>query len=966
MPLVFAVRFVLKRIWYHRMVLLLTMVSVLAITTIFSGVPLFANAVNTVNLQAAIRAPVAPLRKNVEVRVSVPAIPQADYRKLSAAVTDSVQTGLGADLLTGPPIREGRITLGFSLPAADQAAGQIQNNTTTLWFSSSLNLEHIALAAGHLPASTVTQTQAGANTTYEVEALLPSDWADVYHFKLGDVLYASDTLGDFKHLLEVHLVGLFQPKSLQDPAWFGDTSGFDQPDSDPPPPLPLWLDESAFEVAIPPVLVEQQLTFIWFYYLNLDSIVFTSDAEQLRDNLAGLSLRLPTLGTRNAPIRVSTYEVDTGLDKLLQETLETLFFTTQATLVGILPGLALLLFYVGLVVGVLVESKRAEIALMRSRGASFWQILLLSAIEAAFLCGLALFVAPLLAGQLAYFLTLGSFFGKVQGPVSLLLSVPTFQSYLFAGAAACCCLVALVVPMVAIAQSNLVALKGRIARPRRFPLWLRTLPALFMLALGLYGYVAARQHGHFFTENLRGEVVVDWVAATAPTLLYLGAAGLGLLLVAPLLRLLEKLGEHLPGVSISLGLREMARRPAYYSRLVLVLSVAISLGLLASFLNGTLATSVEDRAAYTSGADLRLVESSSTGKQATVADHLRVLPGVAAAMNALRVEATLQSTNLNTAGSVTALGVDVAQFQQVAYWRADFADHPLAELMRRLQTKTDYAELVPALVDDQLFAGMDAQPGAGLLLHLTYGVDVSLVIVGSYHLFPTLNTNMHTLVCDVSRLRDALKASGESSQPAAASNEFWLKLAPTAPRYTTDRVKHYFQADPQGKLNNVGVDAAYDRLALAEPLSNEPLHVAISAAFLLDFVMAALLSVLGFIVLFYLIARQRGFEFGVLRAFGLSLRQLAASLSWEQLILVLLAFLLGVPLGAVVASLVIPGLSVDALGSPLMPPFSPALKLQSAWQQGVFLGLCMSASLIVSILIYRRLRVQEALRLGEE
>ncbi len=962
MLLLFTLRFVFKRAWHHRAVLLLVTLSVLATTTVFSGVPLFANAINNINLQTAFHAPGAPLTKNVEVSVRVPSIRQQDYRMLSVAVTDNVQSDLGSNLLSGPPIRAGSVTLGLYSSVSVQAQRRLLNQTT-LWFSSSLNLEHITLTAGRLPAPTVSDVQQGDENIYAVEALLPLEWANYYHLKLGDVVEVADPSGDFMRVLWVHLVGVLQPNDLQDPAWFGDASGFAPPNDDQMPPLPLWLDESAFEVAVPLVQEIKQPVYSWFYYLNLDKVVFVSDAQNLRDHLAVLSnqLRLPSFGTKDKPVRISSYEVQTGLDKLLKDTLERLSFTAQATLVGILPGLVLLLLYVGLVAGTLVETKREEIALMRSRGAGLWQMLLLSGIEAVPLCSLALFVAPLLAGQLAYFLTLRGFFGKVPGPVHLALAVPTLQSSVFAGVAACCCLVVLMLSASAATRSNVVALKGRLARARLLPPWVRGLPALLLLALGVYGYLAIRQHERFFVQNLHGDLVVDWVAAISPSLLYLGTTGLGLLLVSPLLRLLDKLAGRKSGVFILLGLREMARRPAYYSRLVLLLSVVISLGLLASFLNGTLATSLEDRAAYMSGADLRLVESSSTGQKATIADQVDALPGVTAGMSALRVSGMLTSTN----SAVTVLGVESARFQQVAYWRSDFADQPLAELMQRLQTKTDSVEDVPVLVDDRVLSGINSQVATnfGLLAQFEYGASIGLKIVGTYHYFPTLDTRESTLVCDLGRLMDALS---QGSQSVTASNEVWLKLAPNAPRYTVEQVKRSFLADPQQKLVNVAVQEVYNRLALVESLSQEPLHVAVSAAFSLDFAIAALLSVLGFVVFFYLIARQRGFEFGVLRAIGLSLRQLAMSLGWEQLILLLLAFLLGVPLGVIVASLVIPGLSVDTFGNPLVPPFSAALHLQSAWQQGMFLSLCMGASLIASILIFHRLRVQEVLRLGEE
>ncbi len=172
--------------------------------------------------------------------------------------------------------------------------------------------------------------------------------------------------------------------------------------------------------------------------------------------------------------------------------------------------------------------------------------------------------------------------------------------------------------------------------------------------------------------------------------------------------------------------------------------------------------------------------------------------------------------------------------------------------------------------------------------------------------------------------------------------------------------------NPQHKQVIVEVQQVDDRVVLLATYRNDPLHFSVSGALDLDFVVAALLSVVGFVVLFTLLAARRAFEFGVLRALGLSLRQLGRSLSWEQLTLVGAAVLLGGALGVVLAQATLPALATDQNGKAILPPFALRLDAAAALRLGVFLLACALGMLVATIVIFRRLKIQEVLRLGEE
>lgn len=964
-------RFVLKRSWHHRTILLPVLLGVLAAVTVLCSVPLFSNAAADVGLQATLHTPGPAVNRGFEVRFTTFALDANTYARTTQSTTANMQYFLGNDLANSPPLREGHVSeLPGYRPGEKHESGSSNLDTTIdLYFRSDTTPQYLQLTKGSFPGDTVTTATTSQGTAYDVEALASAQWAEHFHLKLGDVLEVTDQTEPTTSFLRLHFVGFFQAKDEKDPIWFDDQGSFTEPQSvveEALPPMPVWLSEKAFEQAVPTLHLSHPIEYVWFYYLNLDAIT-SVNASDVLGNLTAVKSRFDLANSGSADTRIGYLSL-TKLDQILSDFLQRLFFVTIATLVTILPGLGLLLLYLALAASALVERSREEVALMKSRGASTWQVLLLSGIEALVLCGLALALAPLLAGQVTGLLTSLSFFGNGISQSVTVLSLPTLQTYIYAGAGTLLCLIALMLPAAISARTSLVALKRLLARPRTLPGWLRLAPGALLALLGVFGFVQIHQRGAFFTQDTQGALSVDWVAALSPTLLLLGAAGLGLLVLPPLLLALDKLGQRLPSVAVGMALRQMARRPAAYSRLVLLLSLTISLGIFASLFSGTFVSSFQDRAAYQTGADLRLVEGhdgvpASDRVAAPLDDHLALLPGVTDGMNAFRVTGTIPLSNLRYP-SVDTLAIDSTKFSKLSYWRSDFADQSIDSLMSLLRKPVSQPDALPAIVDDQLFQEAHLQIGGNVDVQLGLSLNANFIVMGTYHYFPTQTTSHYALVCDVNILLQTLKHGNPLNH--TAPNEVWLKLAPNAPHYTAAMVTDHFLHNPQNKQVIVGIQEIYDRSTLADSLRNDPLHFSISGALSLDFVVAALLSVIGFVVLFYLIAQRRSFEFGVLRAMGLSLRQLASSLAWEQLTLLLSAVLLGVSLGLVVSTAVLPALATDDQGNPLLPPFATHLNITSLVELGLFLFACLVAALLATIVIFRRLKLHEVLRLGEE
>jgi putative ABC transport system permease protein len=131
------------------------------------------------------------------------------------------------------------------------------------------------------------------------------------------------------------------------------------------------------------------------------------------------------------------------------------------------------------------------------------------------------------------------------------------------------------------------------------------------------------------------------------------------------------------------------------------------------------------------------------------------------------------------------------------------------------------------------------------------------------------------------------------------------------------------------------------------------------------FVAAALLTVLGFLLYALFSFRRRFIELGILRAVGLSARQMTAFLAWELAFLVLVGMGIGTGLGIQVSRMFIPYLQVGTGVQAMTPPFIVQIAWPAVFRIYVLFGLLFFAALGVLAVLLLRMRIFQAVKLGE-
>ena len=194
------------------------------------------------------------------------------------------------------------------------------------------------------------------------------------------------------------------------------------------------------------------------------------------------------------------------------------------------------------------------------------------------------------------------------------------------------------------------------------------------------------------------------------------------------------------------------------------------------------------------------------------------------------------------------------------------------------------------------------------------GLDVPVRIVAAVRSFPTVTASNGALIVDLAALQNFL--AGESVAPAQVT-EWWLATA-------GHRV-------PPGLAARLPSGTAITSAAqLADALTSDPLSAAPQQALLALAAAAALVAVTGFCVAIAADVRQRRAETALMAALGVTPGGAARELALEKLLLSLPAAALGLVLGAVVARLLVPAVTLTAAAAEPVPPPLTMLDLGQA------------------------------------
>lgn len=737
--------------------------------------------------------------------------------------------------------------------------------------------------------------------------------------------------------VRVNVVGAFRANDPEEPYWF-QSAYLDKN---------LFMPEESFTGSL---IHEAEMLpgqYTWYYGIANESVRI-DDVSRLTGAIYDLEARLAQ--------KLPDTTLFGGPEDLLSRYVERAGHLQMMMLLLAIPTLAVVGYFVAVTSGLMVEGQRQEIAVLRSRGAGLWQVMAVYLLEGVLLSGLSL-----VGGY-----PLGIFLARAMGAVAgflqfvdrkqpALMLPPDF--WLYGLGAAALAVLFYVAPVWPAARQSIISYKQESARKLRRPFWSKWGLDLVMLGLAGYAFYTMRTQPASAAAAGADFRMMEPLNVLAPALLVTGG-GLLLLRFLPLLaRLAAKIADRWAGAPLYLTLTQISRSPGSYTPVVLLLTLTVGMGLYSAAAARTMERNVADRIAYAGGADVVIsevwefiMEGGGPGGgeaelksiQAPPWETHYSLPGVVHPAR-VRTEEVVLTQGGKSQGKGQLMAIDPPDFGRVAWFRRDLAEAHINEYLNLLS-----ADEEAALVSRAMAERSRLQPGDRITLGADGG-ELSLVVYGVVDHWPSLYPQDGDFyIANLSYVEDAL---------GLRPYDVWLKMAPGA------NVQPVVDALMEQRISTLAVHDARQQLIAAR---RDPQLSGLLGGLTSGFLLAAAITVLGFLLYAALSARSRVLQFGVLRAMGLSSQQLIRAVALEQIIAVGLGVGFGTGLGLTAANLFVPFLQQGQDAASITPPFVIVAEPADRLRLYVVLAVMLIIGLAGLMTALGRLRINEALKLGED
>ncbi|BFH67786.1 hypothetical protein J27TS7_19380 [Paenibacillus dendritiformis] len=772
--------------------------------------------------------------------------------------------------------------------------------------------------------------------------------------------------------LRIKIVGTFKPKDETSPYWFQGLEGLMSS---------LIVSPETFDKTIMgehKVALQQSS---WYYAFDLREVQTSHLAPLDRTlNRLGIELYQKLPGTQ---VEISFAKV---LDEFRSQSiqLQMMLFTLAA------PMIAMVFYYIAMNANQALEKQQSDIAVLRSRGASTRQIIWLYLLEGLILGAAALAIAPLIGWFMAK--SIGSangfleFVNRKSIPVGF-----TSDAVIFGTVAVLIALMASVIPAVLFARQSIVNLKQKLARKDKSPVWQKWFLDVLLLAAAGYGYYMLNQQQllSFKTGMTSDQLQVQPFLFFIPALAIF-ACGLFFLRLFPLLlRLFQWLGGKLLPVPLYLTLTQLSRSAKSYYPLMILLILTLGLGVYNASAARTIDTNSTERTLYQYGADaiIETVWESTLvvdrkdqggnkggnnggnngggggggpgspggpgGQQPPKGKQIlneppfevfRKLPGVEAAARVMQAKGNVVVSG-RSIGQGMVVGIDNDEFAKVAWFRNDlFPQHPF----KYLDALGKYYEGAAVIIPTNIAKTYELKPGDVISISLQDQM-VEFVVAAILPYWPSQYPDQTPFfITNLEYIYD---------QVPLMKYDVWLKMKEKAP--LAPALKELQKA-------NIEIVTYKDVRSELARLSKHPTRGGIFGILSMGFLISVIISLIGYLLYWFFNLSSRVVQFGILRAMGLSRRQLTGMLLLEQIFTAGLSIGIGILLGKLASRLFLPFLQSAENAKMQVPPFRIIFDAKDTMQLYAVVAVMILTGATLLFMQIRRLRVHQAVKMGEE
>ena len=780
-----------------------------------------------------------------------------------------------------------------------------------------------------------------------IEVMIHEEFASEFGIQAGEYYAGYNWRLDADNPMQIttiRIAGIWRPRDDESEFWFYRPNVFEDI---------LLINEETYRNRLAPFSESEVNLAVWYLVTDGDGVNTSRVDELIRrhnDTEKIADQYLPGTYIQASPIEE------------LQPYRRVVIVLTLTLTVFSIPIVALLIVFLIMLVGLVVDGQRNETAVLRSRGTSPYQVVGLTTVEGIIMGVIALVIGGLLA--LAFTQLIGttrSFMDFRWGQHFIVSVPPTIGSTIVL--ALTFTILIRVVPTISAARHTIISYKMDQSRLLQKPLWQRLGIDILLLGLIAYFYYQIVQQGALIeveggVRNIEDAYNQPFVFLLPPLTIF--ALTLFILrFLPPILRALAWLIQWSNSVGLLIVTRQLERAPGAYYLPLILLVCTISLGIYTASFARTIDRYLYEQQYYRVSADMSVrvfsqspgtVPGGGGGNDAPPAYmHISEFTSMPHVISATRIGEYTATARL-TSGSVDGrfVGVDRAELGPVMFWRPDFAPIRLGYLTNALAQQPDSVVVSREFMEDRALdigdlLEVDVRSGGDIF-------KINLQIVGALDYFPRWYPED-----DGAIFLGNLDYLFEQAQ---------LELA----HRVIARIEPEFD---DRAFTRALIDRGAAGVLLEEPGTkinreqSRPERQGLFGLLSIGFITSSLATMIGFLLYTVFSYRRRYVELGILRAIGLSQSSMIVSVAWELGLLIVMGLALGLGIGLLVSLLYIPFMQFVSSLEGTVPPYMVTMAWTEIAQIVALFVATFVLIMLILLVILRRMRIFQAVKLGE-
>lgn len=753
--------------------------------------------------------------------------------------------------------------------------------------------------------------------------------------------------------MKIKVVGVFDAKDYEDPFWVKSPNEYY---------VEVFMDPELFQSTF--IDLENQR-----FNVSTDiSLVF--DYENVRPSqVDGIVERTEKLRETSNTGRFSAVDEPQYL-AVFREYQTAAKKVTTTLLILQIPVLSLLLAFIFMISRQMLDLEQNEIALLKSRGSSKLQILLIY-----FLQSLILSVASCVVGvPLGYFMTkaLGSTNGFLEFIQRKALHVRMGSGVLVYTLGAIVISVAfMVLPVIRDANVTIVNVKHKKNRSAK-SIFSRVYLDVIMLVVSLYGlYSFTARREELMKSMLEGDSI-DPFLFICSSLFIISASLVGLRLQPLMIKLVYYIGRKHWKPAFFASFLQIIRTRKKQGFMMVFLMFTVSLGIFNATVARTILSNSEKGIRYSTGADLVLQQpwednslllSYYPDLELTYIEPdfgvYESMEGVTAAAKVYKNSEIVTSYAKKAGDSnvkTTLMAIDTKSFgKTVSDFQADLLPVHLNRYLNAIARRSDAV---------LLSSNYHTQYGMKIGDPITYtndeGVEAKGVVFGFVDYFPGYVAQTHSLNEEETLVTtDNYLIVANLAQVQQDFNlrpyQVWLK---------TDGSSQFIY--DYAKENNITYTTFEDVSAKLVEVRNDALFQGTNGILTMSFIVILILCCTGFLIYWILSIRQRELLFGVFRAMGMTRREVIQMLINEQIFSSGVSIVIGTVIGLLASKMFVPLVQIFYASTDQAIPLEVVNRPLDMIRLFSIIGIVIVVCMVVLGKLISKINISQALKLGED